>query len=293
MKKKALFALIIILSVVITSCSGKRKELAENVTKEFFAAIKADNDIKLKELYPDLDKISSYYKSDEIVIKETKILDNKDVCVTVKNTFTNGFGKKFDKEISLFLKEEENNNDIFKIYDSKGLSGFEEKDEYKFAVKTGIIEKNTDLTDQQIAQKFEIASKMVAKYSFETLIQLRSEVAITSWNWETGYGGSASGKGIVKNNSTFSIPSLKYKVTYFDRNDNEITSDNGYVSYDKLEPGSSKSFTFYTSYVGNASTAQIVLDFDFEMIYKYLINKNYTGKEYQEYLASEKEEDKI
>jgi len=289
MRKITQLSLAFILAVALLGCSGKRKELAENTTKNFFSAIKNDNTSKMEELYPNFENIGTYYKSDEVVITETKLLEDKKISVTVDNSFTNGFGKKFNQTITLYLKPEETDKDIYKIYDSKGLTGYEDKDEYIFATKTGVIDKSTSLTDQEIAEKLEIANKMIVKYGIETLIELKSHVNVSSWSWESGYGGSASGKGIVKNNSTFDIPKLKYNITYYDRNENQITTDDGYVTYDMLPAGGSKSFTFYTSYVGNAKTARILLDFDTDMIIKYVVNKNYTGKEYEEYLNSEKE----
>lgn len=60
------------------------------------------------------------------------------------------------------------------------------------------------------------------------------------------------------------VPKPKYKIVYKDRNGNAITDDDGYITYDALSPGSSKAFTFYTSYVGNASKASISVEFDDE-----------------------------
>lgn len=125
---------------------------------------------------------------------------------------------------------------------------------------------------------------MMKKYYLDMYIKLRKEVNITSWDWETGYGDSASGKAIVKNNSNYDIPKLKYEITYKDRNGDEITTDDGYVTHDELSSGSSKAFTFYTSYVGNAQKASINLDFDTDFILKCIADTQYTGKEYEEFI---------
>lgn len=109
---------------------------------------------------------------------------------------------------------------------------------------------------------------MMKKYYLDMYIKLRKEVNIISWDWETGYGDSANGKAIVKNNSNYDIPKLKYEITYKDRNGNEIITDDGYVTHDELSSGSSKAFTFYTSYVGNAQRTSINLDFDTDFILK-------------------------
>lgn len=276
-------AVILLILTTFLGCSGKRKELSENTVKEFFSAIKSENESKMTDLYPDFPKIGTYYKSDDIIIKETKAIEDKKVVVTVENSFTNGFGKKFNQTITLFLKPFDEKNDVYKIYDSKGLAGFEEKDEYIFAVKIGCIEKSADLTDQEIAKRIEASSTIMVDYALKVMQELKDKITVTSWNWHSGYAGSASGKGIVFNNSDFILPNLKYKITYFDNNENQITTDDGYITYDELEAHSSKTFTFYTSYAGNAKSATISLDFDPEMVLKYVANSEYKGTECSEY----------
>ncbi len=274
---------VMLLLMTLVSCDGKRKNLSENIVKEFFTAIKNGNESKMTELYPNFTEIGTYYKSDGIVIKETKTIEDKKVKVIVENSFTNAYGKKFSQTITLYLKPFDEEGKIYKIFDSQGLTGYEDKDEYQFAVKIGCIEKNAELTDQEIAEKLKDASTIMIDLSLNVISELREQVKVTSWSWKSGYGDSASGQGIVKNNSDFSIPSLKYKITYYDRNDNQITTDDGYVTYDKLGAGSSKSFTFYTSYVGSAKGATISLDFDTELIMNYVLNDDYKGTECAEY----------
>ncbi len=53
-----------------------------------------------------------------------------------------------EKDIKLFLKKDSTKQ--LYIYDSKGLSDFFEKDEYKFGINTGCISATTDTSDQQI-----------------------------------------------------------------------------------------------------------------------------------------------
>ena len=127
----------------------------------------------------------------------------------------------------------------------------------------------------------------MTRYFIALYGKLKSEVKITDWQWESGYGGSAHGKGIVKNNSAYDIPKLKYKITYKDRNANEITSDDGYITYDKLNSGNSKAFTFYTSYVGNAQKASIDIDIDTDFLLECVSKADYKGTEYKEFIESE------
>ncbi len=192
-----------------------------------------------------------------------------------------------EKDISLFFKKDSTGQ--LKLIDSKGLSEFAEKDDYIFGVSTGCINKSSDTTDQQILKAIKKAKIVMLDKAVDVYLELKSQIKVVNWTWESGYGGSGSGKGIVKNGSTFSVPKLKYKVTYKNGQGDEITSDDGYITYDVIEAGESKSFSFYTSYIGNASRASIDLTFDEDLIYKYLAKKDWTGKECDEYFKKNPE----
>lgn len=284
---KSNYLLLVLVSCLLISCTNKNKEAAIQTVQSFFSNIKNDKAEEQPNLYPDFKNIGSFYKSDSIKVKDVKSLNDNKYEIIIENHFTNGYGKKFNQDISLFLDKKLDSKDIeYYIYDSKGICDFKDKDEYTFAQKTGCLNKE-DITDQQISKKLDAATEIMKKYFFEMYVKLRKEVQITSWEWESGYGDSASGKGIVKNNSDYDIPKLQYKITYKDRNGNEITTDDGYVTYDKLQSGSSKAFTFYTSYVGsNAQKASIELDFDTDLIIKYISDAEYTGNEYNDFINS-------
>lgn len=284
-KLNILVALLVITSLI--GCNNeKKKKNAENEVVKFYSALREGNEEKMKALYEGVANLTSYYKSDTATIKETKLNDKNEIEIKTINQFQNGFGKKFNQEIVFYLKPDSVNDLDYYIYDTKGLCGYDDNSTYTFAKKTGCVSKE-DITDQQIAKKLKIADELLLYKSLDVYLDLKRNVNVVNWSWETGYAGSASGKGIVKNSSTFNLPELKYKITYKDYNGNEITSDDGYVSYDKLYSGSSKSFTFYTSYVGNASKASIELVFDDKMIMDYVAGQDYTGNEYKEYIANQ------
>lgn len=278
--------LLLLASALFLSCGNKSKELSENTVRLMFNGISTDESDSILKAYPDFKKIGTYYKSDSISITETSNHGDDKMLVKVKNYFTNGYGKKFNQDIMLFLKPTNEEKSSYIVYDSKGLRSYEEDDVYKFAVKIGCIKKD-DTTDQEIANKLKVANDMLTVYVLRLYSELTSKVTITRWEWESGYGGSASGKGILKNNSDYNIPKPKYKITYKDSNGNEITTDDGYVTYDMLNSGSSKAFTFYTSYVGNASRASISIDFDTELLVKFVSNDDYTGTEYNEFIKKQ------
>lgn len=279
--KKGIYSIAFaIMVVILTSCGGSS---ARNVTKQFFDAVKAEKEDIMSELYPEVSKLSSYKKSDNITIKSTNAIDDG-YEVVVENHFTTGFGKQIDSEITLYIHQ--NDNKKWVIYDSRGITSYDTGDNekiYKFAQKTGCISER-NLTDQQTAIGINRAYKLCAKLLSEIKDDLDSNCKIKTWSWDTSdYSGSASGKGIVQNNSNYNIGKLKYIVKYYDRSDNIITTDDGYVTYDVLESGSSTSFTFYTSYVGNAKTASVKLIFDDEWIIDAILSSSWSGKEYSQY----------
>lgn len=263
------------------SCQSSRlKKEAELKAKDFFSALKDEDEKKLVMLYPGFQKFDTYFKSDSARINSTSE-KNGLFAVSVHNRFANGYGKVTEKDIVLFFRSDSAGQ--LKLIDSKGLSGFYEKDDYVFGISTGCINKYTDTTDQQILKGIQKAKIVMLDKAVDVYLELKSQIKVVSWSWESGYGGSASGKGIVKNGSTFSVPRLKYKITYKNSGGEEITNDDGYVDYDAIEAGESKSFTFYTSYVGNAVKASIDLTFDEDLIYKYLAKKAWAGNECDEY----------
>lgn len=280
MNLKLTLATFFLGTLIISCSSSKMKKAAEVKAKDFFAVLKEGDEKKLATLYPDFEKFDTYYKSDSARVNYSSE-KNGIVTVSVHNRFTNGYGKLTEKDISLFFKNDSTGQ--LKLFDSKGLSGFDEKDDYIFGVNTGCINAAVDTTDQQVLKAIQKAKVVMLDKALDVYIELKRDIKVVNWTWETGYGGSASGKGIVRNGSTFSVPKLKYKITYKTSSGDPITSDDGYITYDVIDAGESKSFTFYTSYVGNASRASIDLNFDEDLIFKYLAKQKWTGKECDEY----------
>ena len=290
MKRFHIILVYIICSLFFSSCVN-RKELATNAVNELFSYIKNDKDNIITEIYPAASNLPSYYKSDNIKINEVKRLNDKKIAVLIENNFTNGFGKSFNRDITLYLEPSPSDPKKYIIYDSEGFCGYEDNSEFKIAVKSGCIDNKAYKTDEQIAKKLVIAKAMMFNEYVNVYSELKSKVLIKNWSWETSYyGNSANGQGICINKSTFTIPKPKYKIVYKDRNGNAITDDDGYITYDALSPGSSKAFTFYTSYVGNASKASISVEFDDDLIFDYIVSKNYTGNEYAEYMIEQNNE---
>jgi hypothetical protein len=289
MKLKLYILAFAVCSGILSCKSSKFRKEADEKTKDFFGVLRKGDEKKLTILYPGFGNFEQYYKSDSAEIVSTQE-ENGIITVSVQNRFTNGFGKANDQTIALYFKTDSIGKLV--LYDSKGLCDFDDKDNYIFGSKSGCIDKSADTTDQKILKKCKKATLVMVDKALVVYLELKRNIQVVTWNWESDYGGSASGKGIVRNNSTFSIPKLKFKVTYKDGSGNPITSDNGYVTYDILEAGESKSFTFYTSYIANATKASIELIFDDDLIFKYLTKKDWTGKECDQYFKDHPEKNK-
>ena len=263
------------ISNFLVSC-GYKKE-AKEVTQDFFSAIKNNKEEKMVELYPEVGNLQNYYKSDTIIVKEVKELEDKKYSVALTNKFTNGFGKNTESDIIIYTKPKDDKkpSDGYVIYDSKGLCNLSDDPIYMFAKRKGYIQGDT-LTDQQISKKYSEASTAIISLSLKFYTYLTENVTIANWNWETSdYSYSASGRGVVRNNTQYTIPNVKYVVTYLKGNGTEVTQDDGYVTYDEIRPYGMKSFSFYTSYVGDASRAKIRLEFDNDFILKTVANGDY------------------
>ena len=282
--KKLNYLTILVTLIILSSCGKSQKLIdSEATVLTFFNSVSESNSDLMKKYYPNISTFDSYYKSDSLSIKQSKIIKDTIVLVTATNYFTNGFGKKTLKEIDLYLLPD-SLGVYSKIYDSKGMTDHTENKLYSFALKTGCITDN-DTTDVQKNKKFLSADLLSYNLELEKIIDFMTNVKVVDWSWKSGYGGSASGKGIAKNNTTFNIPKVKYEIKYKDRNGNVITTDDGYVTYDKLRAGESQSFTFYTSYIGKASRASISLNFDDDMIKDYILQADYNGDEYNNYIS--------
>lgn len=289
MRLKLLFFICICTaSIFLFSCESKRlKQETEIKAKDFLKALKNGDESQLVSIYPNFATFDSYLKSDSARIESIVVNDNF-ITVSAQNKFTNGFGKQTDRNILLFFKRD--SLDKISLEDSRGLFLYEEVDEYVSGIKAGCINTATDTTDQQILKGIKKSKLVIHDRAVQVYAELQNNISVVSWEWESGYGGSASGKGIVSNKSTYSVPQLKYKIIYKTGSGNEITTDDGYVSYDVIEAGERKSFTFYTSYSGDASKASIELIFDEEPIFKYLKDADWTGNECWEYFKKNPEQ---
>ncbi len=290
---KQLFLLICIFCLF--GCSSGKKEVIKT-TNEFFSAIKYDKQKVMSGIYPDIDRIGSWWKSDKIEIKEVKRLKRKEFSVTVNSHFTNGFGKSDVKEIILFLRRGNEKGINYFVYDSKNLGADfnRENDVYYYALQIGCIDETKDEQDQALAKKMADASTMMAWEVVELAGHLRSSITVSSWYWRSNYwGNGASGEAIFINNSDLDVPMPKYLIEYKNRKGDILTTDWGYITYDTFRSGTKEHVSFYSNYIAGASKASISLYIDDTLLPKmktYIArNKYHSGDEYRDYLQAHQE----
>ena len=254
---KKVYLLLISIALLLSSCNQKEKQCKETI-KSFFKEIKNENPDGMKKFYPNVDKLRSYYKSDSVIIKEVKKEADDKYVVEVNNIYTNGFGKKFDRDMTLYLKPVEDERKMI-IYDSKGMFGLKDNKEYAYAKRHGDVT-DKHKTDVQISEA--VSAAMTVPYS--KVLEIERDLGYGNLvqgriNWQMFYG-SGHGNFIVKNTYDIRLENLKYTVHFSVGSDGpEITQDEGYVKVGDLMPGESTSVSFYASYIGKANWARVTL----------------------------------
>lgn len=261
------------ISFFLFSCNSVNKKDVKETVENFFTAYQSSDFSETTSIYPKISSLKgNFRKSSKIDIDEKDIwvIDENKIIVNLTHHWINPFGVDNSAKMRFYLSKE---GDKYKITDSKNFCMYDELDLYKYALNHGNINLSKDTTDVILANKLEDAQSAFNLAKLSVMGEINRGLDV-SWNWETGYYANyASGRGIVKNNTPYPIKSPRYHVTYYKSDDKTvITSDDGYVCYDILMPGQSKSFSWYTSYAGNASRAGVTVDCDEEWINEIVAN---------------------
>lgn len=277
------YASVFIISLLILSSCSHKNEAIE-LSQDFFTSLSDTTYGKPRDFYPQYDSLGIEAKSDIVVIEESDVTEKNDtITVRCYNNYTNSEGTFKQDSVTLFITRNEDKQ--FYIYDSKALIEMDKELEW-FGTVTGAFAKKRP-NDQELAKRIEkVRDMMFAKY-FEVRADLATKVKIANWSWETSYSGDAHGEGRVVNNLDYPISGVKYRVTYYDRSGQFMADDDGSISKTLL-PGEKYNFTFWSSNAKYPHTASLRLDFSDNMILKIIKGQTYTGKEFQEYMKSQK-----
>lgn len=268
---------------VISQTSINPEKVNETIEK-FFKAYRDDDINTIVSIYPNVISLGGEFRKSSNIdfdINDIIIVNNNYIITDVTHHWINPYGADNVTCIKLHMIKV---GDSYKIIDSKNFCIYDESKLYNYACKTGAIKSNLDTTDIAISQKMLNVTEMYDKAKDLIKNRISSGLKIENWKWETGYYNDyATGKAIVKNNSIFPIKAPKYIVTYL-YNNNTITTDEGYVCYDVLMPEQSRSFSWYTSYVGYANKANIkVVCEDESWIEDIIDHLPFRGNEYNKY----------
>ena len=275
------------ISIFLQSCRLVNKEDVKETVLNFFSAYRDTDLNQAVSIYPNMLKLKGSFRkssSIDIDLKDIVVIDESKIIVSITHHWVNPWGVDNTAKMNLYMKKDE---EKYTIMDSKNFCMYDDLSLYKFARNTGAIKLIQDTTDVSIS------SKMTKVESLYDLVKSNIKNKISSglkvnkgWRWESGYYSDyATGRAVVTNNTGFPIKNPKYIITYYKSDDKTIvTTDDGTVCYDILKPGQSKSFSWYTSYVGNASRANVkVVCEDEDWIEEIIENLPYTGLEYDKY----------
>ena len=152
--KKILCLNLLMLSLVLCSCSNMDKEEIKKQTNEFLNAMHKPVDFKtIKKIYPNM-SFYSVYRVDEHQVTSIKE-ENESVIVSVSTFFINSQEEKFTND---FLLKFENIEGVWQIVNSKGIISINKTD-YAYALENKFIKADADLWDIELTMAVKNAVK--------------------------------------------------------------------------------------------------------------------------------------
>ena len=262
--------------ILISSCKS-RTDKAQDVVRDYITASSSSDTAFMKSSYP----LSSPFVDKIPQISELTNLsvEDKGKKILVKGTAGYYDEKSHYVQTELSFWVEEKDGKLI-IVDSMGLLSVPE-DLGLFPYRTGALRPNS--------KDVEIGTKMadILEYFYTECLRncwtLNSGIEKLSWSWSADWG-TPNGKCTIKNNLPYEVKDVKYKITYYN-GDEIVGADDGTAAY-TLEAGAMKSFTFYSSGVNGyrAKSAKIEFDVPERFAIQNVLNKNYSGNEFSEYL---------
>ena len=269
------FTLLIIL--VLSSCSHKNEAI--ELTRSFFTSLSDSTYGSPADFYPQYDSLQIEAKSDVVDIEESEITEKNDsIIVRCMNNYTDARGTFRQDSVVIFITKDKDSE--WYIYNSQGLISIDKDIEW-FGKKTGALGKRT-MYDLQLAEVLSNLYSLMREKYWEQYFELKTQVEILNWSWETSYDGTAHGEARINNKLPYSVSGIKYQITYYDRQNNYMTEDEGRVSK-TLNPNEKYNFTFWSSNAKFPTKANLRLDFSDKTVYELMKEKLYTGKEFEEF----------
>ncbi len=267
----------LLITLVLSSCSHKNEAI--ELTRSFFTSLSDSTYGSPADFYPQYDSLQIEAKSDVVDIEESEITEKNDsIIVRCMNNYTDARGTFKQDSVVIFITKDKDSE--WYIYNSQGLISIDKDIEW-FGKKTGALGKRT-MYDLQLAEVLSNLYSLMREKYWEQYFELKTQVEILNWSWETSYDGTAHGEARINNKLPYSVSGIKYQITYYDRQNNYMTEDEGRVSK-TLNPNEKYNFTFWSSNAKFPTKANLRLDFSDKTVYELMKEKLYTGKEFEEF----------
>ena len=267
----------LLITLVLSSCSHKNEAI--ELTRSFFTSLSDSTYGSPADFYPQYDSLRIEAKSDVVDIDESGIMEKNDsITVRCMNNYTDAKGTFRQDSVVIFITKDKDSE--WYIYNSQGLISIDKDIEW-FGKKTGALGKRT-MYDLQLAEVLSNLYSLMREKYWEQYFELKTQVEILNWSWETSYDGTAHGEARINNKLPYSVSGIKYQITYYDRQNNYMTEDEGRVSK-TLNPNEKYNFTFWSSNAKFPTKANLRLDFSDKTVYELMKEKLYTGKEFEEF----------
>ena len=267
----------LLITLVLSSCSHKNEAI--ELTRSFFTSLSDSTYGSPADFYPQYDSLQIEAKSDVVDIEESEITEKNDsIIVRCMNNYTDARGTFRQDSVVIFITKDKDSE--WYIYNSQGLISIDKDIEW-FGKKTGALGKRT-MYDLQLAEVLSNLYSLMREKYWEQYFELKTQVEILNWTWETSYDGTAHGEARINNKLPYSVSGIKYQITYYDRQNNYMAEDEGRVSK-TLNPNEKYNFTFWSSNAKYPTKANLRLDFSDKTVYELMKEKPYTGKEFEEF----------
>ena len=267
----------LLITLVLSSCSHKNEAI--ELTRSFFTSLSDSTYGSPADFYPQYDSLQIEAKSDVVDIEESEITEKNDsIIVRCMNNYTDARGTFRQDSVVIFITKDKDSE--WYIYNSQGLISIDKDIEW-FGKKTGALGKRT-MYDLQLAEVLSNLYSLMREKYWEQYFELKTQVEILNWSWETSYDGTAHGEARINNKLPYSVSGIKYQITYYDRQNNYMAEDEGRVSK-TLNPNEKYNFTFWSSNAKFPTKANLRLDFSDKTVYELMKEKLYTGKEFEEF----------
>lgn len=267
--------ILLLVLLIASSCTGLQDN-AKKTVEAFAAGVKrAASRAELEKYYPDIKYLRQQYSIDDLTIDGCS--ENDDVVtVNCTNNFHDENGNV--SKVKVYFKVVENGNGDYIITESRNLITLP-KAVRRFAELTGALTDNT--TDVKLGMRLPNIKAMLDEEFEKYKNAINNCIEVKHFSWETDYCGTPNGKVTIKNIMPFDLEVFNYKIDYTNRGV-LVGTDEG-VAVTSLKSGETKSFSFYSSGVGDdAYRAQISFYVPDEAALDMVLTAGYTGKEYKE-----------